>query len=98
MVYWGWGPGGMGFFFFSSRRRHTRSKRDWSSDVCSSDLNVERVLIAQHNDAIGLELAAFDEFSGGHIAAVIPNEFHWWQIFAGREFIRDNRLDRKSVV
>src|SRR5699024_12075280 len=24
---------------FSSRRRHTRSKRDWSSDVCSSDLN-----------------------------------------------------------
>src|SRR5699024_11367759 len=28
------------FFFFSSRRRHTRSKRDWSSDVCSSDLNM----------------------------------------------------------
>src|SRR2546421_9254498 len=27
------------FFFFSSRRRHTRSDRDWSSDVCSSDLN-----------------------------------------------------------
>src|SRR2546421_4530811 len=25
-------------FFFSSRRRHTRSDRDWSSDVCSSDL------------------------------------------------------------
>src|SRR5216683_7184640 len=29
----------MDFFFFSSRRRHTRSDRDWSSDVCSSDLN-----------------------------------------------------------
>src|SRR2546422_7805657 len=27
-------------FFFSSRRRHTRCSRDWSSDVCSSDLNV----------------------------------------------------------
>src|SRR6266496_3594068 len=27
------------FFFFSSRRRHTRSPRDWSSDVCSSDLS-----------------------------------------------------------
>ena len=26
-------------FFFSSRRRHTRLRRDWSSDVCSSDLN-----------------------------------------------------------
>src|SRR5438874_3163497 len=28
------------FFFFSSRRRHTRSLRDWSSDVCSSDLRL----------------------------------------------------------
>src|SRR5258707_6583704 len=28
------------FFFFSSRRRHTRYWRDWSSDVCSSDLIV----------------------------------------------------------
>src|SRR5687768_10010220 len=28
------------FFFFSSRRRHTRCSRDWSSDVCSSDLEV----------------------------------------------------------
>src|SRR5260370_6655850 len=27
------------FFFFSSRRRHTRFKCDWSSDVCSSDLS-----------------------------------------------------------
>src|SRR5699024_11639888 len=32
------------FFFFSSRRRHTRSKRDWSSDVCSSDLNQKKNL------------------------------------------------------
>src|SRR3989337_161990 len=28
------------FFFFSSRRRHTRCYRDWSSDVCSSDLMI----------------------------------------------------------
>src|SRR2546426_2241795 len=28
----------MSFFFFSSRRRHTRLQGDWSSDVCSSDL------------------------------------------------------------
>src|SRR2546421_12323835 len=31
------------FFFFSSRRRHTRSDRDWSSDVCSSDLELRRL-------------------------------------------------------
>src|SRR5260370_4892662 len=30
----------LNFFFFSSRRRHTRFKCDWSSDVCSSDLEV----------------------------------------------------------
>src|SRR5690606_40006805 len=29
------------FFVFSSRRRHTRFSRDWSSDVCSSDLNTD---------------------------------------------------------
>src|SRR5690606_39422911 len=31
-------PPSAGVFFFSSRRRHTRFSRDWSSDVCSSDL------------------------------------------------------------
>src|SRR5690606_4145793 len=34
------------FFFFSSRRRHTRFSRDWSSDVCSSDLAVVLLLLA----------------------------------------------------
>src|ERR687890_1445960 len=32
------------FFFFSSRRRHTRYWRDWSSDVCSSDLSALGVI------------------------------------------------------
>src|SRR5207248_5688593 len=35
------------FFFFSSRRRHTRSYGDWSSDVCSSDLHLGAVPHAQ---------------------------------------------------
>src|SRR5205814_5471739 len=33
-------------FFFSSRRRHTRCLSDWSSDVCSSDLTVRRIVFA----------------------------------------------------
>src|SRR5205085_11076977 len=33
-----WGSAFVCFFFFSSRRRHTRFDCDWSSDVCSSDL------------------------------------------------------------
>src|SRR5438034_1881883 len=38
------GPAFCRFFFFSSRRRHTRSLCDWSSDVCSSDLGVLALL------------------------------------------------------
>src|SRR3989304_7812786 len=38
-MHWAWF-----FFFFSSRRRHTRCSRDWSSDVCSSDLVAPEVL------------------------------------------------------
>src|SRR5690606_39313469 len=34
-------------FFFSSRRRHTRFSRDWSSDVCSSDLDILAEVAAQ---------------------------------------------------
>src|SRR2546422_5103505 len=37
------------FFFFSSRRRHTRCSRDWSSDVCSSDLVI-------HGHAVPVEV------------------------------------------
>src|SRR5690606_39923213 len=43
-------------FFFSSRRRHTRFSRDWSSDVCSSDLSGrEPVLEGLNLDEIGIE-------------------------------------------
>src|SRR5207247_9209919 len=38
---------------FSSRRRHTRSTRDWSSDVCSSDLDAAYGVFAQRYDAAG---------------------------------------------
>src|SRR5690349_15968953 len=42
------------FFFFSSRRRHTRSLRDWSSDVCSSDLTREDADL--HRWVVGLSV------------------------------------------
>src|SRR3712207_6909938 len=38
----------LSFFFFSSRRRHTRYWRDWSSDVCSSDLLSEDLMYLFH--------------------------------------------------
>src|SRR2546430_11504706 len=55
-----WSLCGVVFFFFSSRRRHTRFDCDWSSDVCSSDLVLGDVVVAaiyqsgrfQHADAM----------------------------------------------
>src|SRR5438034_5317796 len=44
------------FFFFSSRRRHTRSLCDWSSDVCSSDLVEPVNLVAEENRAAAFVL------------------------------------------
>src|SRR5215203_3828675 len=59
------------FFFFSSRRRHTRYWRDWSSDVCSSDLGIKSVqgladqtsavTFGAVEEAIGLSLQEPDE-------------------------------------
>src|SRR3712207_8252760 len=39
--------------FFSSRRRHTRYWRDWSSDVCSSDLDAEELDQGQEQQRVG---------------------------------------------
>src|SRR5437870_10849286 len=48
------------FFFFSSRRRHTRWPRDWSSDVCSSDLVAPAMLVAQQPSAMQGQTPAAD--------------------------------------
>src|SRR5216683_5535894 len=55
-------------FFFSSRRRHTRSDRDWSSDVCSSDLGLFPYLMAGFPDVAtsqALAEAALDAGADG---------------------------------
>src|SRR6266498_5376793 len=59
----------MVFFFFSSRRRHTRCGRDWSSDVCSSDLpkadgQVGMAALAKIQDAVGFESLQYDDQIG----------------------------------
>src|SRR2546422_9163823 len=49
-------------FFFSSRRRHTRCSRDWSSDVCSSDLG-DRLLVPQRPGMVSVFGTVFNESS-----------------------------------
>src|SRR5256885_5142298 len=57
------------FFFFSSRRRHTRLQGDWSSDVCSSDLDLcrlikEWVVVAEPADGAIVGCGALKIYSG----------------------------------
>src|SRR5579872_5055107 len=56
----------MFFFFFSSRRRHTRCGRDWSSDVCSSDLLAGHDRVGSRSEELGGVIgwfgAAYDYF------------------------------------
>src|SRR3989449_4678210 len=73
------------FFFFSSRRRHTRCSRDWSSDVCSSDL-VQFAATSELNTGFGFSFKRFL-----HIAAT-----GWYVIAvqAGNPFRLGLREDR----
>src|SRR5471030_3403702 len=61
------------FFFFSSRRRHTRCLSDWSSDVCSSDLGIRvihkctSVRHALSAERMGVDAISIDGFEcAGH--------------------------------
>src|SRR5438034_11183436 len=79
-----------GLFFFSSRRRHTRSLCDWSSDVCSSDLVTEPRKVQQGQlVAVGTEedgsqgiFVHAEGFLGGSHSA---NEFRFMQTAVSRE-------------
>src|SRR5690606_16202330 len=73
-------------FFFSSRRRHTRFSRDWSSDVCSSDLPVHRcqeagVVFHQFNPFRHLTVSNLDVFRQvfqGARTMVIAQQYALW--------------------
>src|SRR2546429_2520523 len=82
-------------FFFSSRRRHTRCSRDWSSDVCSSDLQpvqVLRVRVHPHSQPCPESWTSLQEASDRRQ----PRHPHqpWPAITA----CLTRRIDRKSVV
>src|SRR3712207_8583536 len=54
------------FFFFSSRRRHTRYWRDWSSDVCSSDLPEPDPLADRLLELVALRVSGVLRWRLGH--------------------------------
>src|SRR6266498_5092562 len=63
---------GFMFFFFSSRRRHTRCGRDWSSDVCSSDLDLARQVNERSRQLVRSERMV----SVGFLAAGVAHEIN----------------------
>src|SRR3989449_10627757 len=68
-------------FFFSSRRRHTRCSRDWSSDVCSSDLGAMLAACAmwiQGEPPLLLDMRAVRDFD--HVVALFRRRGLWGAI------------------
>src|SRR5690606_40339451 len=73
-------------FFFSSRRRHTRFSRDWSSDVCSSDLSClspPRTIapILAHSALVACLFAHF----AAAAAVVVAIAFRAWSVRASSQ-------------
>src|SRR5690625_2017832 len=72
--------GGLSFFFFSSRRRHTRWPRDWSSDVCSSDLYEAQVRprsSVTRKTKLRVQLGTIDNDYTGEIGIIIDNNYRY---------------------
>src|SRR5690606_40450589 len=74
------------FFFFSSRRRHTRFSRDWSSDVCSSDLKDEEEHLVDTGGPVPEEVAP------AALAVVRPADHRR----IGKEHHREREIGRAS--
>src|SRR5256885_11472402 len=60
------------FFFFSSRRRHTRLQGDWSSDVCSSDLGSVFFWGTVITCLTGFGIFRHGGFGNPHVLGVVP--------------------------
>src|SRR5207245_8243590 len=85
------------FFFFSSRRRHTRCYRDWSSDVCSSDL-ISHEQVAEIKSAFQFPAAAvLHEFAQKFLLR-LDGALDLRHLFMGNAADANRFLDRKSVV
>src|SRR5947207_8429027 len=84
------------FFFFSSRRRHTRSLCDWSSDVCSSDLSAGSFCLFCENGPAGLPILT--NVSPAARAGTAPATSAMPAPITNKIFFGRHPLDRKSVV
>src|SRR5256885_9784131 len=80
------------FFFFSSRRRHTRLQGDWSSDVCSSDLCQS----TRHNQVTGPHTEHDPKRLSGSLPKVIENPVHRFNPYESRANLIPNPSPLRS--
>src|SRR3712207_3531479 len=66
------------FFFFSSRRRHTRYWRDWSSDVCSSDLESGAEIATRPFQLVTGRVWRGTAFGGARGRTDVPKIVDWY--------------------
>src|SRR5699024_11773400 len=72
------------YFFFSSKRRHTRSKRDWSSDVCSSDLGVSLWMECRYLRVVKRATEAMAEILTCQVVVVVTNAINSGSIVSSK--------------
>src|SRR2546429_5992406 len=82
------------FFFFSSRRRHTRCSRDWSSDVCSSDLDGESRAGEAHGTAQKKHNNVFAACAKGHSRS----EEHTSELQSRLHLVCRLLLEKKKII
>src|SRR5690606_39790476 len=90
----------------SSRRRHTRFSRDWSSDVCSSDLvhcnaNIQNVIIEISGKRLGVTAVLDEEelagiITDGDIRRMLQNNNQFMQLKA-EDIMTPNRSEERRV-
>src|SRR5690606_40934023 len=90
-----------------SRRRHTRFSRDWSSDVCSSDLvqDIKHLAVTQYFNRRAVDLEQIDPFPSKALQAVFRIladafqriGFRVMNIPCTRKFRRDMRSEERRV-
>src|SRR5256885_4918613 len=85
-------------FFFSSRRRHTRLQGDWSSDVCSSDLDFGRAIELEPRSGIAYGHRGNAIAEKGDDRAALPDLDRAVELEPTLPASWKSRADRKSVV
>src|SRR6266496_2258746 len=88
-------------FFFSSRRRHTRSLRDWSSDVCSSDLQLGSMLgfpcvLKEPDSSFSAGVVKAD--NEAELTEMLPGLIQKSELVVAQEFVRSTFDWRVGVL